>query len=279
MRLSGRQSAPAAATRCTFRRVSVLDGVSAAGAVEGPRRWDLWGLIEKWRRRHFSCPQWWRRRHFLPWSDHGDFLDVEKVGDTDEEEFRTAVRNSCRWSPAKVRNALRTSPVPSPGAKSGQRVGHFFGSRRGYRLRGILPLFCYKRRCSLPCAIGVAMVQQSPELGLMQAMVRQAVGDVAGGDVDARAEALAWLAGLDPALLDWMAPGVKGEALREMLLRRAENPRLAKRLARVLSDEPPPKPKAGMAKLAAPAARAPMVRVLCSVCGREAMHDPCFLCA
>jgi hypothetical protein len=123
------------------------------------------------------------------------------------------------------------------------------------------------------------MVRQSPELGLMQAMVRQAVGDVAGGDEDARAEALAWLAGLDPALLARMAPGIKGDALREMLLRRAENPRLAKRLARVLSDEPAPKPKAGMAKPAAPVASTPMVRVTCSVCGHEGWRDPCFLCS
>src|SRR5919202_4304795 len=74
---------------------------------------------------------------------------------------------------------------------------------------------------------------------------------------------------LSPDVLARIAPGVAGDALQKMLLRRAENPRLAKRLARVLSDEPAPKTKAGMAKPAAPAASAPMLRVTCSVCGHR----------
>ena len=123
------------------------------------------------------------------------------------------------------------------------------------------------------------MVRQSPELGLMQAMVRQSITDAAGNDPVARAEALNWLGSLSPDVLARIAPGVAGDALQKMLLRRAENPRLAKRLARVLSDEPAPKPKAGMAKPAAPVDSVPMVRVTCSACGHEGWRDPCFLCA
>ena len=123
------------------------------------------------------------------------------------------------------------------------------------------------------------MVRQSPELGLMAAMIRQSITDAAGDDPVAREEALEWLGNLDPGLLARIAPGVAGDALQKMLLHRAKNPRLAKRLARVLSDEPAPKPKAGMARPAAPVASAPMVRVTCSVCGHQSLRNPCNLCS
>ena len=120
----------------------------------------------------------------------------------------------------------------------------------------------------------------SPERAIMTAMIRQSIADAAGDDPVARAEALEWLGNLDPGVLARIAPGVRGEALREMLLKRAGNPRLAKWLARALSDEPVSKPKVGLARQAVPVE--PMrarVRVTCSICGHEGWRDPCFLCA
>ena len=58
------------------------------------------------------------------------------------------------------------------------------------------------------------MVRQSPELGLMAAMIRQSITDAAGDDPVARAEALNWLGSLSPDVLARIASGVAGHALQ-----------------------------------------------------------------